>query len=598
MRLVDVLVNSLIDDYGVDTVFTVTGGGAMYLNDAFGSRPDKLKYIPMHHEQSAAMAAEGYSGVGNRLGVCQITTGPGGTNAITGCAGAWIDSRPILFISGQVESFSISGSGLRQTGVQEVKIVDLVKSITKAAVRLDDPYMILYELDRLLYLAKNARPGPVWLDIPLEIQNFDIAEPAILHRYVPQRASKRNQDLLDVKIGKLIRLLKSSSRPVFCVGSGAREASSLILEIAERYQIPISLGWNAKDFYPANHPLVFGSIGQFGNRSANIMISKADLIIGLGFRFSVPQIGYDPSLFGRLATIVSVDVDQYEIGKYSGFIDLGIVADAYVAVQKLNEAIISKGTVSIPNAGPWVKSLNNLQSLNFDSGPRDDKAINSFDFTDALSELIPVPSYVVTDMGTSFTCTHQQLSIKSGLRLFTSSGLASMGFGLPGAIGAFFAKSDDAEATLITGDGGLMFNLQELQTVVTYQMPLKIIIYENGGYLTMRLMQEARFKRLVGSGRTSNLDCADFIKIASAFILHAKEISTHEQIKDALGWLYQNSSGSKILVVHLNENQALTPRVQTQSTPDGVLLPGILDNMYPFLTDAEKMKVENLFNDA
>lgn len=590
MRLADLLVDTLIQQYGVSVVFTVTGGGAMYLNDAFGSRSEELKYIAVHHEQTASMAVEAYSGLSGKLGVCQITTGPGGTNSISGCAGAWIDSKPIIFISGQVESFSISGKGTRQTGVQEINIVELVTSITKAAVRLNDPYMVLYELDRLISIAFDQRQGPVWFDIPLDLQNFEISEVKKLPRYSKLTPNIRKNTLQAVKIRRLTDMLNSSSRPLLCVGNGSRLAAESILEWAEKYRIPIVLGWNAKDLYPHSHPLVIGSIGQFGNRSANILTSKSDLILGLGFRFSIPQIGYDPSTFAPQANIVSVDIDPYEIQKYSGFIDFGIQADVGQVME-----ILCEQKLNPINFNKWSESAILLSDMELDSSPRNKEAIDSFDFTDFLSICVPTPSYIVTDMGTSFTCTHQQIRIKTGVRLFTSSGLAAMGFGLPGAIGAHFAKEQGTFLTLITGDGGLMFNVQELQTLLTHSIPLKIIIYENGGYLTMRLMQKSRFGKYVGSGPSSRLECADYSALSKAFGIESKSICRYDEINSGLLWLYSNKECSSVLIVHMDSDQPLTPRVQTQSSKDGKLLPGRLEYMYPLLSDDQETRITKLF---
>lgn len=594
MRLADLLVDTLIRQYKVNIVFTVTGGGAMYLNDAFGSRGAELSYIAVHHEQTASMAAEAYAGLSGKIGVCQITTGPGGTNSISGCAGAWIDSKPIIFISGQVESFSLAEAGTRQTGVQEVKITELVKPITKAAIRLDDPYMVLYELDRLISIALSGRQGPVWIDIPLDLQNFKFEDISHLPRYITAYDGTRSKSLLKVKIEKLANVFRISQRPLLCVGNGSRSAARQILEFAEKYQLPIILGWNAKDLYPYSHDLVIGSIGQFGNRAANILTSKSDLIIGLGFRFSVPQIGYDPSTFAPQATIVSVDIDPYEIQKYSGFIDIGIQSD----VGDLINILKNHNFVELENKfKKWAESARKLAKLEFDANPRSIDKIDPYDFTDLLSEQLPNSSIIVTDMGTSFTCTHQQIKIKSGFRLFTSSGLAAMGFGLPGAIGAFFAKTSDCFLTLITGDGGLMFNMQDLQTVVTHKIPLKIIIYENGGYVTMKLMQQSRFGRYVGSGPSSKVECVDYVALSNAFGILVRSISKHDEIVEGLSWLYSDQNRAAVLVVHLDPDQPLIPRVQTQSTKEGKLLPGRLEYMYPPLSDENETMISKLFRD-
>lgn len=596
MRLADLLVRTLVEEYGIDTVFTVTGGGAMYLNDAFGGYGNSLNYIALHHEQSVAMAGESFAAITQGLGVCQVTTGPGGTNSVTGCAGAWIDSRPVLFISGQVESLSISGPGLRQTGVQEAKIIDLVASITKASVRLDDPLSVLYELDRLIHIAMTGRRGPVWMDIPLDVQSFMFPEITGLRRFTPQKPSPRTNALLDTKMGKLKNLLTSVRKPLLCIGEGARRAGPELLKIAENLGVPVVLGWNAKDLYPEHHPLIQGTIGQFGNRGANLLTAKADLIIGVGFRFSVPQVGYDPSHFAPQATIVSVDIDPYELAKYGTFIDVSICADSVEFAQKLAGSVITDPHPLKAQYSKWTTAACRLKALSLDRGPRDTSGVNSFDFTDRLGELLPKPSIIVTDMGTSFTCTHQHLKIKDGVRLFTSSGLAAMGFGLPGAIGAYYASAGVEAITLITGDGGLMFNLQELQSIVTHSIPLKIIIYENKGYLTMRLMQLGRFNRLVGSGPSSSLECPDFGRLCAAFGIKCHNVGRFAEIDSAIEWLYEDLMTPSVLVVHLDQDQPLIPRVQTQTGSDGVLIPGVLKNMYPPLSPDQESECERLFD--
>lgn len=590
MRLADLLVEYLSSEHGVDTVFTVTGGGAMYLNDAFG-KFEGIKYISLHHEQSISMACEAYARVGNRLGVCQVTTGPGGTNALSGCAGAWIDSCPVLFISGQVESFSLSKRGARQTGVQEVDIVGMVNTVTKDCLRLDDPNMLLYELDRLIHLAFTDRPGPVWLDIPLDIQNHFFTDISKLPRFVPPTVSTRQNDLLEIKIKKFHRLLSSSKRPLILLGNGFRGEVERAVRFAGKFDIPIITGWNAKDMVPDSNELLVGSAGQFGNREANLAIFNSDLLIGLGYRFSVPQIGYDPSLYAPNANIVSIDIDPAEHTKYSGFIDIGIQADCTSFLDKLTKII--SDNPEIVTFSEWKERVVKLKHYSFDNGPRNLEKVDSYDFTDALTLSLPDNSVVITDMGTSFTCTHQQLKLKRGMRLMTSAGLASMGFGLPGAIGASLAK-DDSIITLVTGDGGLMFNLQELQSVVTLGAKIKIIIYENDGYLTMKLMQDGRFKRYVASNKDTGVECPNFLKIADAFGLKNISISKHSQITNALDWLYSDDLPA-VLVVHMDPVQQLTPRVQTVSREDGTLIPGTLDNMFPFLSDEIKKSVSNNF---
>lgn len=589
MRLADAIIKYLHDKYGVKVVFTVTGGGAMYLNDAFGSFPG-VHTIAMHHEQSVSMAAEGYARASNGLAVCQLTTGPGGTNAVSGCLGAWIDSEPVLFISGQVETFSIATGNTRQSGVQEVDIVSMVKPFTKYATSVSNPHKALEIIDEAIYEALSPRRGPVWIDIPLDIQNssIDYAD----SNYVAIKKDRRNADITKLKVRKLVKKIQNSKRPVILLGNGSRGASDLALGFCKKYSIPIITSWNGKDLVDYGNPLLVGSAGQFGDRASNIFINDADLIVGLGYRFSVPQVGYDPSTYAVNAEIVSVDVDEEEAKKCGYFIDSFIVSSIEEFMPMLNNEMENSSNDASVNFTNWLSWAHYLKERKFDTSIRDFENIDSFDFTAKLSSILPHHSRVVTDMGTSFTCTHQYLRLKNGQRLITSSGLAAMGFGLPGAIGVYY-QDPEKLTILITGDGGLMFNLQELQSVKTLEMNIKIIIYENQGYLTMKHMQIARFKRLVSSDPGTRIECPDFMKIAAAFGIEGKEIFTYDEVDAALNWLFDGvCRGPQILVVHLDPWQELTPRVQTRSDETGKLFPSVLHQMYPYLTKNEESELQ------
>jgi acetolactate synthase-1/2/3 large subunit len=589
IRLADFVANFCAEDLQATAVFTVTGGGAMYLNDAFGKHP-KLSIVPMHHEQSAAMAAEGYYRETGRIAVCQITTGPGGTNTITGCAGAWVDSEAVLFISGQVESISIAAVGNRQTGVQELDIVSLVKPITKRSLRLRDPYMIRYELEKMADLATSGRPGPVWLDIPLDLQNFVFNEVDSLPRYLRPIEDQRIKSLQRTKFKKVTELLKSAKRPILLIGNGARSAKSTLHQFLQRANVPVITGWNARDLV-SNDRKLLGSAGLFGNRAANLAIQKADLVLGLGYRFSVPQTGYDPSCYAPQATIISVEVDPAELNKIGSFVDVPVLSSVAEFLEYFQVANVDPFLTISPG---WLQFCNYLIQRKFDPRPNSREIINSFDFNGVLEKYLRNDDTVVTDMGTSFTCTHQDLALTSGAKLFTSSGVAAMGFGLPGALGASLTKKA-GRTVLITGDGGLMFNLQELQTLVTFQANVKILIYENGGYLTMKHMQEARFKSLVGADENSHLQCPDFVKVGTAFGIDSRAARSPSELITKMDWLMDESIGPKLLVLHIDPWQPLVPRVQTRSNSSGQLFPPSLDQMFPFLTPEAATEIEEEF---
>lgn len=566
---------------GVRHVFTVTGGGAMYLNDAF-LRVFGTAYIPVHHEQAASMASESYARSSGGFAVCQVTTGPGVTNAITGAVGAWIDSVPVIFISGQVESFSLLDVGLRQSGVQEVDTLSLVKPFTKFAQRLDIANDVLRVLDEAACVARLPRTGPVWIDIPLDIQNA-VVEVAELPRYVTRPPHKRRLSIINRKIKLVSKKLAASKRPVLLLGAGARDYCLKTPDFAEKFALPIVTGWNAKDLIPYDSRWFVGSAGLFGDRAANFCVQNADLLLGLGYRFSVPQVGYDPSTYGREAEIVAVDIDPKEGSKLVGFIDLHVQADC----TEFAEVLAGRGHCLAPEMDPnWVAYAQSLKRTYGFLGGRDANTIDSFDFTEKLSEKLDHRHFVVTDMGTSFTCTHQAIKITRGLGLHTSSGLAAMGFGLPGAIGASLGSG---RLTLcITGDGGLMFNLQELQTIKTQNLNVRIVTYNNAGYLTMRQMQRSRFNRLVGEGKGSNLEVPDFAIVATAFGVESRKVGNFCEIDAAVDWLLDDSfRGPRLLEVMLDSLQELTPRVQTNSDSAGNLFPGVLEDMHPLLPQAE-----------
>ncbi|NQU57845.1 MAG: thiamine pyrophosphate-binding protein [Rhodospirillales bacterium] len=586
MRLADYMAD-FVAGLGVTEVFGITGGGAMYLNDAFGCHP-KFTFVASHNEQASSMAAEGYARISGKIGVLQVTTGPGGTNSITGICGAWIDSIPILTISGQVMIKDMVGdANLRQIGVQEVDIISMVKPITKYAVTITEPHMIRYHLEKALHYATTGRPGPVWLDIPLDVQNTDI-DPATLQGYEPETPFKqRSPQYLKKQVEKCLAMLSEAERPTIIFGYGVRLADAVeeFKVLADKLQIPLIPTWNAKDFFPAEHPNVVGSAGLFGDRASNFAVQNSDLLLIIGSRMSVPQTGYNPALFAREAKQIMVDIDEEEIIKPMMKPDLPIVADAGEFISELSaEAGNFQRNEKVDD---WVAKCRDWKTRYPVVTPdqRQGSQVNSYYFTEQLAEKLPEGSVIVTDMGTSFTCTMQAFAPKKNQRLFTSSGLAAMGFGLPGAIGACFANGG-RRTILIAGDGGFMFNIQELQTVRQYNLPITIFILANGGYLAMKLMQENHFKRFVGSEEGSGVSCPDFVEVSRAFGIEAMHIRNSKDLSSDLDKALA-ADGPFLAEIDMPDMQALLPRVQTQRTPEGKLLPPSIEVMYPFLDREE-----------
>ena len=587
MRVSDYIFSS-IAELGVKEVFAVSGGGAMHLVDSLG-RNEHLRYIATHHEQAAAMAAEGYARISGKPGVALVTSGPGGTNAITGVCGAWIDSIPTIFISGQVTQDTLIGNtGLRQFGIQEANIIEIVRPITKYAVTVTDPSEVKYHLQKAVYLATTGRPGPVWLDIPLDVQS-KLINPNTLTPFTPDDVEQRGTcHLLTTQVTKCAELLKSAKRPVLISGYGIRLAGAEkeFLKLVERLKIPIVSSWTTSDLIPTSHDLYVGRSGIMGDRASNFAVQNSDLLLIIGSRMSIPQVGYNYKTFAREAKKIMVDIDEVELKKPSLRPDLPIIADAKEFIIELLTRI-GDGKIEL-NAGDWVKRCQQWKAkypVVLPEYKEIKKGVNSFYFVDVLSEKLGNDAVVVTDMGTSFTCTMQTFKTKAGQRFFTSSGHASMGFGLPGAIGACFA-SGRKKTICISGDGGLQMNIQELQTMVHYNLPIILFVLNNGGYLTIMLMQQNHFGRYVGSEPSSGVSCPDIIKVGKAYGIKTERISNNEELHAKLDNVLAQREPF-ICEIMMPENQPLIPRVSSLKRPDGSIMAKPLEDLYPFLSREE-----------
>lgn len=578
---------SFIADLGVREVFAVSGGGAMHLVDAVAS-DERLRYIAVHHEQAAAMAAEGYARITGKPGIALVTSGPGGTNATTGVCGAWIDSIPTIFISGQVTSDTlIADTGLRQFGIQESNIVELVKPITKYAVTVTDPLTIRYHLEKAYHLAITGRPGPVWLDIPLDVQGrmINLDE---LSGYIPEESDvSGNHSILAKQVEQCISMLQQAERPVLITGYGIRLAKGEheLLKLMEKLTIPTISSWTSSDLIPTDHEHYIGRSGIMGDRAGNFTVQNADLLLIVGSRMSIPQVGYNFKTFARSAKRIVVDIDQKELDKPSIRPDLPILADAREFMREL----LSQLTVTnAQTSQPWLSRCREWKAkypvvlLEYSQTP---SGVNSFHFVDQLAEKLGNDAVVVTDMGTSFTCTMQTFRTKEGQRLFTSSGHASMGFGLPGAIGACFGH-ERRTTICISGDGGLQMNIQELQTLVTYKLPVILFVLNNNGYLTIKLMQQNHFGRYVGSDPGSGVICPDIIKVATAYGIPSLRINNQQELHEKLDSVL-SQTGPFICEIMMPDDQPLIPRVSSLKKPDGTIISKPLEDLYPFLDREE-----------
>lgn len=582
MKLSDYVAN-FIADLGIRHVFSVAGGGSMHLVDSFGKH-ERIKYVATHHEQAAAMAADSYSRMGG-LGCCLVTTGPGGSNAITGVCCSWVDSIPVIYISGQVTTDTLIGeTGLRQFGVQETDIVRLVTPITKMAVTVRDAKNIRQILEVAVHVTTSGKPGPVWLDIPLDVQAQHINPDHLIgfagfqHEYVAHAKPQEIEDALSA--------LREAKRPVLIVGNGVRlaGAEAELLVLIKTLGIPVVSSWLASDMLgdDAHH---IGHCGIFGDRASNFTVQNADLLLVIGCRLSVPQIGYNFKTFAREAKIIMVDVDKNEIRKPSLNVHMGIVSDAKSFIVSLSERLgkFEWGRL------PWLLTTWGLKKkypVCLPEYAAQTNGVNSFYFIDVLSKALPSDAVVVLDMATAFTCTYQTAKMEHGQRWITAAGHAPMGYGLPGAIGAHFATGK--KIVCIVGDGALQMNVQELQTIAHHKLPITIFVLNNGGYLSIKLMQSNHFDRRVGSDQESGLSCPDTGLIAYAYGIDIYKISDHQDLAGhpdfaaCLRGILSHDT-PQICEIMMDKSQALIPRVASKKMPDGSIRSTAIEDMFPFL---------------
>lgn len=585
MRLADYVMERLAEE-GVTDVFMVTGGGSIFLNDAVALNK-RLNGVFCHHEIATTIAAEAYQRVKGGIGVALVTSGPGGTNAITGTAGAWMDSVPQLVISGQAFSKQTIGStGTRQIGVQEINIIDMVKPITKYAVMVTDANEIRYHLEKALYLAKNGRPGPVWLDIPGDIQKAEI-NPAALAAFNPAEVAKHQDTELQKKVRSVAAALVESKRPLFHIGQGVRLAGGerKLFEILERFGIPFVTARNANDLAASDHPLFAGRPGTFAQRGANFALQTCDVYVAVGTRLSLPQVSYNSKDFARNAFKVMVDIDKTELEKPTLNIDLKIQADAKVFLELLAEELRGASIT----CSSWAAKCREWRSRYPVCLPEHKEhrgSVHTYYFTEELSDALDSGDIVVTDMGVAFQGTHQVFRVKSGQRLFTNCGLASMGWGLPAAIGACIA-SNRKRVVLITGDGSFMMTSHELAVIMHLKLPIKIFLYNNNGYLTIKQTQEMGFNgNTYGVNPETGLSFPNFLKFAEAHEIPTYQIKDHTNLKQHLEKVL-NASGPLFCEVISAPDQVQGPRAINRRNPDGTFNPTPLEDLYPFLDSKE-----------
>ncbi len=584
MRLADYVIQFL-ESKKINTVFTVSGGGSIFLCDAL-YKSKKIDYIPCHHEQAVSFATESYSRVKNKPGAAIVTTGPGGTNCSTGVACCWIDSVPALFISGQVFSNqTIGNSGVRQVGVQEFDIINMIESSTKYCVMIKKPEEIKYHLEKAYYLSTHGRPGPVWIDIPANVQNANINEKK-LKGYKPKKLKKKNI-ILDKKIKKIAEMLAKSSRPVLHIGHGVKIAKgeNYLRQIINKFKLPFALTWNASDLIESDHNSYIGRPGAFAERGTNFIIQSCDFYLSIGSRLPFMVTGYNARDFARNAKKIMVDIDKNEINKSQVNLNEKICCDAKYFLKTLLRYMPKKIGIS----KEWLVYCKNIRKkypIVLEEFKRQKNTINSYHFIDQLSEILKKDDVIVTDMGLSFVGTHQAFKIKKGQKLFTNSGHAPMGWGLPAAIGAYYAGKQK-RIICLTGEGGLQMNIQELATVMHYNIPIKIFIYNNGGYLTIKQTQQLGFKsRIMGSNNDSGISFPNYKDIAKSHQINYSKISRSKNLKSKITKALKGAKPS-ICELIMDHEQEQMPKAINKRLPNGKTVPTKFEDMYPFLPSNE-----------
>ena len=587
MKLSDYVVRTVADQ-GVRHVFMLPGGGAMHLNDSLG-RCTSIEYVCNLHEQAAAMAAEAYARVTNNLGVAMVTTGPGSTNAITGLAGAWLDSTPCLFLSGQVKRADLKGtSGLRMLGVQEVDIVSIVTPITKYAVTITDPTSVRYHLEKALWLARNGRRGPVWLDFPLDVQAAQV-EPDQQRGFDPvsEQLAETSTDIAE-PLGQTIDLLARSERPVLLLGNGVRLASAAdrVDALVEKMGVPVLTTWLGLDLIADDHPLHFGRPGGIAPRGANFTLQNADCLVIIGARMDMALTAYAHDRLARGAVKVMVDIDRAEIRKMNTRIDVSIVADAGDVIDELLARLPGKDTF---RRDAWLARCREWKQrypLVLPEHRALTGQISMYHFSEVLTEEL-APDDVVTPGSSGFASEIFFLNykVKQGQRVFHNRGTGGMGFGLPASIGACLA-SNRRRTVSVDGDGGFQMNIQELATVANLHLPIKFFVINNRGYASIRTSQSNYFNLLVGADDTSGLHLPELTKVAAAYGLKTARIEDPACLRDRIREVLA-TDGPVVCEVVVRADEPRGPRVASAQRADGSMVSKPLEDLWPFLDREE-----------
>lgn len=596
-----------IAEWGIRDVFTVTGGGAMHMNDAFGHHP-KLHCTYQHHEQACAMAAEAYARMDNRMAAVCVTTGPGATNAITGVLGGWMDSIPMLVFSGQARyatTVAASGLKLRSMGVQECNIVPVVTSITKYAQMIIHPEDIRYHLEKALYMAVNGRPGPVWLDIPLDVQGA-VIETEELRGYDPQEnPEEKPAEISQDVIQQILDKIEKSRRPVLFPGNGVRLAGAMddFQKLVNILGVPVITGMSSVDAMESEHPYFAGRSGGTGTRPGNFALQNSDVLLSIGNRQGFAQTGFQYQDWARGSYTILNDIDENELKKPSLHVSLPVCGDAGDLIRKLICAAelrgadetnpLFKGRDWIRQCQVWKQKYPVVTAKHYETV--EEGCTNIYAFYEELSKAMQEGQTLMVSVGTSRVAGSQAFRVKKGQRFITNPNTASMGFCLPAATGICVAQPGKP-VVCVTGEGSLQMNLQELQTIWQNRLPVKLFVINNQGYHSIRQTQQSYFEPpLVGVGAESgDLSFPDLSRIIPAYGFSYRAVHAAEELPETLHQILEED-GASVCEVFVTKYQKTEPKTSAKKLPDGSMVSAPLEDMYPFLSKEELE--ENMFTE-